>query len=193
MWFVGLPGCGKSSISKRIFLYLDKKGLDVVYLEMDALRKKFFPDPTYTEEERIRAYEMFVEEAFSYFKRGKGVIMDGTAYKRSMRRLARKKMGDRFVEVYVKCSVDTAMAREARRSNGLVMADLYKKALERKRRGKEFPGLGEVIGVDVEFEEDPLCEYVLENDYLSLEEAVSMVISFVETWIRGISHKISSK
>ncbi len=189
VWFVGLPGCGKSSISREVYLYLKKKGYDVVYLEMDALRKKLIPNPTYTREERTKAYELFVKEALSHFLRGKGVIMDGTAYKKSMRSIAREKMKDRFAEIYIKCSVETAIARESRRSKGLVMAELYKKALERKRTGRTFPGLGEVIGVDVEFEEDPLCEYVLENDCLSLEDAISLVSSFVENWIEEIEQK----
>ena len=42
VWFVGLPGSGKSSISKRAYEYLRDKGMDVVYLQMDERRKKYF-------------------------------------------------------------------------------------------------------------------------------------------------------
>ncbi len=189
VWFVGLPGCGKSSISKRVYEELVKEGWRVVRLEMDVLRKQFFPNPSYTPKERERAYTLFVEEALVHFFQGMGVIMDGTAYKREMRRLAREKMGERFAEVYVKCNIYTAMKRESSREGGLVMAGLYKKALERKQKGTHFPGLGEVIGVDVEFEEDEMCEYVLENDNLSLEEATSRVLSFVRQWLASLQRK----
>ena len=179
-WFVGLPGCGKSSISKRVYKALLDKGIDVVYLEMDKLRKKYFPNPKYTADEREKAYELFVEDGCREFMKGKVVIMDGTAYKLKMRQLARKKMGEKFFEIYVKCKIETAIKRESQRQNGLVMANLYKKALDRKNTGKQYPGLGEVIGVDVPFEEDKNCDFVLENDELELDMAVSMCLKFIE-------------
>ncbi len=186
VWFVGLPGCGKSSISKRVYRELKEKGWDVEYLEMDTLRKKYFPNPSYTKEEREKAYEMFVEDAYNRFLEGKVVIMDGTAYKVSMRKKARDKMGDRFVEIYVKCSIETAMKRESFRKQGHVMAELYKKALDRKKRGTHYPGLGEVIGVDVEFEEDDMCEFVLKNDNISLDEAVFRCVEFIEKRLESL-------
>jgi len=179
-WFVGLPGCGKSSISKRVYNALINKGIDAAYLEMDKLRKKYFPNPKYTADERERAYELFVEDAYKEFIKGKVVIMDGTAYKVKMRQLARDKMGKNFFEIFVKCSIETAIKRESQRKNGLVMADLYKKALDRKKTGKQYPGLGEVIGIDVPFEEDKNCDFVLENDTLSLDKAVSLCLKFID-------------
>jgi len=46
MWFVGLPGSGKSSVARSVFQALREKGLDVVHLEMDARRKAYFPHPS---------------------------------------------------------------------------------------------------------------------------------------------------
>ena len=61
------------------------------------------------------------------------------------------------------CDLEEAMRREAGRPEGLVMADLYAKALKRRRTGEQFEGLGEVIGVDVEFEVDPGAEFIIDN------------------------------
>ncbi len=182
VWFVGLPGCGKSSISKSVYMALVEKGVESVYLEMDRMRKRYFPHPKYTKEERDKAYEYFVEDAYREFLKGRFVIMDGTAYRLYMRKKAREKMGNRFAEIYIKCSVDVAMERESKRENGLVMAGLYKKALDRKLTGKQYPGLGDVIGVDVDFEEDKNCELIIENDHISLDEAVSRVLKFIDLW-----------
>lgn len=184
IWFVGLPGSGKSSISKEVYKKLRQMGIDAAYLEMDKLRKRYFPEPKYTKEEREKAYELFVEDAYKEFLNGKFVIMDGTAYRVDMRKKARDKMGDRFAEVYIKCSVETAMQRESNREGGLVVANLYKKALERKHTGKQYPELGEVIGVDVDFEEDKNCELVIENDTLTLDEAVDRSINFILQWMQ---------
>ena len=182
VWFVGLPGCGKSSISKEIYKYLTEKGLEVVYLQLDEWRKKYFPEAGYTEEDRKKVYEKFGDYGIELVNKGKGVIFDATAYKVWMRRRVREKI-KKFAEIYIQCSIETAMKRESSRPKGLVMAEIYAKALERKRTGKEFPGLGEVIGIDVPFEEDPEAELVVENDTLSLDEAVKLVKDFINNWL----------
>lgn len=161
LWFTGLPGSGKSTVARKTLELLEAKGIKALHLQMDERRKAYFPNPTYTKEERAQAYTLFAEEARDLAAQGNIVLMDGTAYKKSMRDYARQIIPD-FSEVYLRCSLDTAMNRERNRPEGLVMADLYEKALERKRTGKEFEGLGPVIGVDVEFEEDPLAELVLD-------------------------------
>ncbi|KUJ94825.1 MAG: adenylylsulfate kinase [Desulfonauticus sp.] len=182
-WFVGLPGCGKSSLARFLAEKLATKGLDIVLLEMDERRKKYFPQPSYTKEERELAYQMFAEEGLALAKEGKGVILDGTAYKQKYRSFLRARFSP-FAEIYVKCTLNTAMERESKRPQGKVMANLYAKALERKKTGKQFPGLGEVIGVDVPFEEDSKAEFTLENDFLSLEEAREKIYAFAINWLK---------
>jgi adenylylsulfate kinase len=182
LWFTGLPGSGKSSIARAVVEALRKSGLDVLHLEMDERRKHYFPEPKYTAEERAEAYALFTEEAAELVQQGKGVVMDGVAPARAMRQYAAE-MIEEFAEITVRCSVETAMAREAGRPEGKVMAGLYAKALERKRSGKEFPGLGLVPGVDVPFEENPEAAFVLENEALSRHEAVEKTLSFVRGWL----------
>jgi adenylylsulfate kinase len=181
LWFVGLPGSGKSSVANGVADVLKGRGLDVVYLQMDARRKAYFPQPTYSPEERARAYEMFAEEAADLAGQGKGVILDGTAPKRSMRDRARE-MISRFAEVYVECPLEVAMQREKSRPEGLVMAGLYEKALERREKGTHFPGLGQVIGVDTPFEVNEQAECVVDNVALTLEQAIAKVINWFEGW-----------
>ncbi len=182
IWFVGLPGCGKSSISQQIYKFLKAKGLDVVYLQMDQWRKENFPNPQYTSEERKKAYDLFASHGIELVKKGKGVIFDATAYKVNMREKARREI-KKFAEIYICCSIETAIQRERSRPKGWVMADIYAKALDRKKTGKDYPGLGEVIGVDVPFEEDPNAEFKLENDNLSLKEAIEEVRNFIINWL----------
>lgn len=183
LWFVGLPGSGKSSVAKAVSETLSGRGIDLVYLEMDARRKIYFPSPSYSPEERALAYGLFVREAAGFVKQGRGVIMDGTAHRVSLRHAARKLI-PRFAEVYVRCSLDTAMARERARPEGLVMAGLYAKALDRQRTGREYPGLGEVIGVDAPFEEDPGAECVIDSERLTVLQARDLVLDFFDQWLR---------
>ncbi|GAU09768.1 adenylyl-sulfate kinase [Desulfoplanes formicivorans] len=188
LWFVGLPGSGKSSVARGVAEVLWARGKDVVHLQMDERRKVYFPEPTYSPRERARAYEMFVDEGALLAGSGRGVIMDGTAPKVAMRTRARNKIA-RFAEVYVACPLEVAMQREKNRPQGLVMAGLYAKALERKKNGTQFPGLGQVIGVDIPFEVDEHAECVVDNVSLTLEQAVARVI----TWFDGWQHEQAAR
>lgn len=182
IWFVGLPGSGKSTMARRACEHYADLGRDVVLLQMDKQRKTYFPNPVYDEHERDIAYSRFVKEAVSFVSTGKTVFMDATAYKLSMRQQARNKI-ERFAEILIQCDVEEAMKREGQRPKGLVMADMYAKALERKRSGANFEGLGEVIGIDVMFEVNPDAELILDNTHLDVEQTAKQVIAFLDTWL----------
>jgi adenylylsulfate kinase len=185
VWVVGLPGSGKSTLARGLHDALRDRGVDTVLLQMDKRRNAYFPDPEYTEEERVTAYRMFAEEAAGLVKDGRNVILDGSAHRISMRLAARKKIS-RFAEIFVECALKTAMAREAARPAGKVMADLYRKALLRKETGRNFEGLGDVVGVDVPFEQDPQAEFIIDNTELSKEETLRKSLHFVDTWLASV-------
>jgi adenylylsulfate kinase len=181
IWFTGLPGAGKSTLAKGVLEALRERHVDAVWHQMDFLRKTYFPNPTYSIEERREAYRLFVGEAAELARFGRVVLMDGSGPEVAMRRLARSLI-PRFAEVHLKCPVAMAMAREAKRPEGLIMAGLYAKAMKRKATGQQFPGLGQVIGVDVPFETDPLAELVLDVGKTSVEDMREQVLSRFEAW-----------
>jgi len=183
LWFTGLPGSGKSAVARAVEKTLTLGGSRVAYLEMDARRKAYFPKPTYSEAERETAYRLLAEEAAGLYRAGGHdyILMDASAPKCAMRDYARSLM-DRFAEAHIRCALATAMAREAARPEGLVMAGLYAKAMLRKTTGRQFPGLGQVIGVDVPFEEDPKAECVVDAEHLSIEACRDAVLAFLRSW-----------
>ena len=182
IWVVGLPGSGKSSLAESIAARLAAQGTDAVLLQMDARRKAYFPNPTYTPEEREAAYAMFADEAAALVAQGRNVIMDGSAYQTSMRRYARQRI-PRFAEIFVRCDLDEAIRRESARPEGLVMAGLYEKALRRRETGEPVDGLGDVIGVDVEFEMDDDAEFVVDNTHLPLDQTLRKTLHFLDSWL----------
>jgi len=182
IWFVGLPGSGKSALARGVRDHLRGRGVDTVLLQMDERRKTYFPEPKYTAQEREAAYAMFVDEAVELVRRGGNVLMDGSAHKVAMRTRARERI-PRFAEVFVRCELDEAIRREAGRPEGLVAADLYRRALHRKRTGEPCAGLGEVIGVDVPFEEDPKAEFTIDNTRLTRQQTLGKVLHFLDTWL----------
>lgn len=184
LWFTGLPGSGKSAVAKAVEKTLVLAGLRVFRLELDARRKAYFPKPSYSDAEREQAYRLFAEEAAAMAREGRYdlLLLDASAPKRAMRDYARG-LVPRFAEVHVRCSLATAMAREAARPEGLVMAGLYAKAMLRKTTGRAFPGLGQVIGVDVPFEEDATAECLVDAEHLSVEGGRDAVLAFLRTWL----------
>ena len=182
IWFTGLPGSGKSALARAVAEVLTSRGRPVTWLSLDARRKAYFPHPTYDAAEREQAYERFVAEAAELAAIGRIVLMDASAPKRAMRDMARARI-PAFAEVHVRCSLETAMAREAARPQGLVMAGLYAKALERRDTGRQFPGLGQVIGVDVPFEENPQAECVVDAEHLDIAQERDAVVAFLDDWL----------
>ena len=162
VWFTGLPGSGKSKISKIVCEMLTDNGITCERIEMDAIRKEYVRNPEYTDEERDFVYEKLVDFAEKGVKSGKNIIIDATAHKRLYREMARKKI-KRFIEVMVRCPLSICIERESKREKGLVVAQMYRKALERKEKGAQFEDLGAVIGVDVPYEENPGAEIIIDN------------------------------
>ncbi len=72
---------------------------------MDSLRKKIFPNPTYSDEERDAAYRAFVMMGSLLASNGVATLLDGVAHKRIWRDLAREEC-PKFIEVYVKCPIE---------------------------------------------------------------------------------------
>ncbi|OIO06054.1 MAG: hypothetical protein AUJ49_00410 [Desulfovibrionaceae bacterium CG1_02_65_16] len=193
LWFTGLPGCGKSTIARAVRGELAARGVAVEYFSMDERRKSYFLHPDYSAEERARSYTLFAEEAAGLTAAGRNVILDATAYRLAMRQEARERIA-RFAEVLVRCPLPEAMRREAVRSmqaahgpqhKGYVMPGMYQKALERRRTGVAVPGLGQVVGVDVPYEENPDAECVLDA-LRPVEENARRVLEFLDGWLPGL-------
>lgn len=181
IWITGLPGSGKSTISKE----LSKLISEAVHLRLDEIRKKYVPKPVYSEEERELVYSKFINEGTELIKTGKSVIYDATAHKIKWRDAARSQISD-FIEVYVKCPIEECIKRETQRKDGLVQADLYKRALERILSGEVEPTLGNVVGVDVAYEENQKAEVIIDSIILVPKDAAKMVFESIKKrgWIK---------
>jgi len=180
IWFCGLPGSGKTTIAKGVYerLVLDNPGTTISLVSMDSIRKKIFPNPTYSDEERDAAYRCLVLVAGLLSKSGVVVIVDATAHKLIWRNLARTEFKSSFIEVYVSCPVNVCIERETMRTDNSdnIRKRLYLDALERLKSGKKTDHLGKVPGVDEPFEESSVPDIVLDSEKSSPKELVESAL-----------------
>ena len=168
IWLTGIPASGKSSIAKKLREKLMSMNWRVEVLESDELRKVLTPKPLYTDEERDWFYRTIIWLAQLLHRHDINVIIDATAHKKKYRDEAREVFGENFIEVYVKCSLETAMRRDPK--------GLYRKALAGEV--KTLPGL------QVPYEETPNPEIVLDTEKLNPNECVEEIVKYLMTKIR---------
>lgn len=173
LWITGLPGSGKSTIAAQLIKLLYHDDVAVDFLRLDEIRKQFVPSPKYTEEERDFVYAKIVESAGNLISSGRNVVIDATAHRRKYRDAARGAIPN-FFEVHVRCDISVCIERESERKEGLVTAEMYRKAILRREGGKRDEGLGEVVGVDVPFEEGG-ADLVVESDIMSSSESAKVI------------------
>jgi len=175
IWLTGLPGSGKTDRAKELLNLLDKNKIKAQHLRMDEVRHILTPEKKYTEEEREYAYRALVLIAKFLTESGVNVIIDATGHRKEWRNMA-KELIPNFMEVYVKCPIEVSIERESKRKNNLVMSNLYDKALKRIKEGKDIDGLGQMIGVDVPYEESDNPDLVIHSDILNPKESSKIIL-----------------
>jgi len=111
VWITGLPGSGKSSVTRELVALLAAEGMLPVVLESDVLRTILTPEPTYREDERDRFYHQLAGLGRMLVQQGFPALLDATANRRSYRDRARASIS-RFIEVHVKCPLEVCRARD---------------------------------------------------------------------------------
>lgn len=114
IWITGLPGSGKSVVSKSLISLLTQKGILVQLLSSDTLREIVTPHPTYSIAERNRVYNTLVYVGKLLTQNGVNIVIDATGNLRRYRDKARKEIS-LFVEAYLVCPLEICIFRENNR------------------------------------------------------------------------------
>ncbi|VVB67381.1 putative adenylyl-sulfate kinase [uncultured archaeon] len=165
VWFTGLPGCGKTTIAKRVKAMLSEKGMNAKILQLDEIRKAITPQPRYTEEERDIVYASLAYMAKLLAEEGVNVIIDATANRRRYRDFARRLIPN-FGEVFVRAPLQICMEREAKRKTEFSPQGIYKKAAAEKAL---------VPGVNAAYEEPQSPEINVDTTRMNPEESARFI------------------
>ena len=180
IWITGLPGSGKSVIARAVSEELRSRGVDVVVLELDEIRKVLTPKPTYSDAEREAVYRALVYMGATLVDAGTPVIFDATAHRRAWRDLARAAL-PAFAEIQLLCPVDVCRQREAERPQGAAPPGIYARATS--------PG-ARVPGVNVEYELARSPELRIDTTLNSIKDAAATIVTLVQD--RFLTASISS-
>ncbi len=108
---LGLPGSGKSYFAERL---AEKIGAE--YVNSDRLRKALFPKRTYSEDEKIKVYEVMLNKMEGAIAQNNYMVLDATFHKASIREPfnAKSKGNLRFIEIQVDEEIVRERLKESR-------------------------------------------------------------------------------
>ena len=164
LWFTGLSGSGKSTITTHLVKELRKRGSKLEVLDGDVVRENLSKGLGFSKEDRDTNIRRIAFVANLLSRNDVPVITAAISPYREIRDEARQMMGERFVEAYVKASIETCEQRDVK--------GLYAKA--RSGEIKEFTGVSDPY----EPPKDP--ELVIETEQQSAEESARQILAYLE-------------
>ena len=165
LWFTGLSGSGKSTIAERVYQELAQRGVDVEYIDGDALRE-VFPHTGFTRAEREEHLRRTGYLASRLAAHGVTVVASFVSPYRESRDFVRK-LCPAFAEIYVATPLEECERRDVK--------GLYARA----RRGE----LKNFTGIDDPYEIPEHPELTLDTRTLSVEQSVERVLALHEEHI----------
>ncbi|SME90650.1 adenylyl-sulfate kinase [Desulfovibrio gilichinskyi] len=163
LWFTGLSGAGKSSISARVYEEMIKCNFAVELLDGDIIRTNFAQDLTFSKEHRdINVKRIgFISKLLN--KHGVISIVAMISPYAEVREQNRQTIGN-YIEVFVECPLDVLKKRDTK--------GLYGKA--EKGLIKNFTGISDPYELPTQ------PEVVVRTDHESLEESVAIVMDYLK-------------
>ncbi len=164
LWFTGLSGAGKTTLTNELVPHLKAWGLKLEVLDGDEVRTNLSKGLGFSKEDRDTNIRRIGYVARLLARNGVGVIAAAISPYRAIRDEVRASVeaeGARFVEVYVQASLETLVARDVK--------GLYKKALAGEI--KEFTGVSDPY-------EAPLhAEVVVSSDNETVAESTAKILA----------------
>lgn len=168
-WLTGLSGSGKSTVGRLAAGRLRDSGHHVEVLDGDDVRQNLCAGLGFSREDRDVNVRRIAWVADLLSRNGVVTFVAAVSPYRSTRDEARARMGDRFVEVHVRASVDECERRDVK--------GLY----ERARAGE----IQAFTGVSDPYEEPLSPELMLDTETESPEESASKLVEYVERRLSG--------
>jgi adenylyl-sulfate kinase len=163
VWLTGLPGSGKTTIARDLEQKLRKLEWPVEVIDGDEIRQSLSKGLGFSREDRETHLKRCAYVAKLLSRNGVAVIAALISPYRNVREYARKETTN-FLEVYVKCSVETCAARDPK--------GLYKKASAGE--------IKDLTGPQDLYEEPLNPDLTVDTEKLNVAESVNTIVRRLE-------------
>ncbi|OCR02593.1 adenylyl-sulfate kinase [Oscillatoriales cyanobacterium USR001] len=163
LWFTGLSGAGKTTISQALEPQLRAKGCKVEILDGDIVRTHLSKGLTFSKEDRDTNIRRIGFVAHLLSRNGVVAITAAISPYKALRDEIRA-MEPNFVEIYIKASLETCESRDV-------------KGLYAKARAGEIKGF---TGIDDPYEEPTNPEIICYTAEETVDESVVKIITKLE-------------
>lgn len=160
IWFTGLSGAGKTTISIGVAKTLRKRGIKVEVLDGDIVRQNLTRDLGFSRADRDENIRRIGFVAQLLTRNGVVVLVSAISPYRDVRDEVRQKIGSSFIEVYVNAPLTTCENRDVK--------GLYKRA----RQGE----IKFFTGIDDPYEPPLKPDIECFTDQEDIEQSVAKVI-----------------
>ncbi|WP_394172523.1 adenylyl-sulfate kinase [Guptibacillus hwajinpoensis] len=165
LWFTGLSGSGKSTISVELEKVLHGLNVHTYRLDGDNVRHGLNRDLGFADKDRVENIRRIGEVSRLFVDAG---IVTLTAFISPFQRdrdMVRSLFQDgEFIEIYVKASLEACEARDPK--------GLYKKV----RNGE----ISQFTGIDSPYEAPASAEIVVDTEKQTVVEAVEMIVGYLK-------------
>jgi len=160
IWFLGLSGAGKTTLSEALALKLESFGKQVVILDGDILRQGLNNNLGFSNEDRTENVRRTAEVANLFLKQGFWVIVALITPLEIMRKSNRSILEDAYFEVFVDTPLSICQSRDPK--------GLYAKVSQK--------GLLNFTGIDSPFELPINAKLVLKTEQSIVDEVVKEIM-----------------
>ena len=162
LWFTGLSGSGKSTVSVALEATLHERGIHTYRLDGDNVRHGLNKNLGFSPGDRMENIRRIGEVSKLMVDAGLFTLTAFISpYQEDREQVRALVEADEFIEVYMKASLETCEKRDPK--------GLYKKA----RLGE----IKDFTGIDAPYEEPISPEITIDTNKVSIEESVNTIIS----------------
>jgi adenylyl-sulfate kinase len=165
LWLTGLSGSGKSTVARLAAGQLRDRGHRVEVLDGDDMRQNLCAGLGFSREDRDTNVRRLSWVGDLLSRNDVITFVAAVSPYRAARDEARARMGDRFIEIHVRASVDECERRDVK--------GLYERA-----RAGELKGF---TGVSDPYEEPLAPELTLDTETESAEDSAEKLVEYVES------------
>lgn len=164
VWFTGLSGAGKTTLSEQVQQQLHEQGVRSVILDGDRLRAGLNRDLGFSEKDREESMRRAAEVAAMFLEAGFVVLVPIISPSSTVRDQVRQRFKQEdYAEAYIRCSLTECEQRDPK--------GLYQ--LARSGQIKQF------TGIDAPYEPPLTPEVIIDTEHQTIKQCTTQLVNYI--------------